>query len=40
MDEWFAQQVQPRLRGPSTLVRFCDDFVMLFGTKSAWRQLH
>jgi RNA-directed DNA polymerase len=30
IDEWFTQQVQPRLRGPSTLVRFCDDFVMLF----------
>lgn len=30
MDEWFTQAVQPRLRGPSTLVRFCDDFVMLF----------
>lgn len=30
IDEWFTQQVKPRLRGPSTLVRFCDDFVMLF----------
>jgi group II intron reverse transcriptase/maturase len=30
IDVWFTQQVQPRLRGPSTLVRFCDDFVMLF----------
>jgi group II intron reverse transcriptase/maturase len=30
IDEWFTEQVQPRLRGPSTLVRFCDDFVMLF----------
>jgi len=30
IDEWFTQQVQPRLRGPSTLVRYCDDFVMLF----------
>jgi RNA-directed DNA polymerase len=33
IDEWFTQQVQPRLRGPSTLVRFCDDFVMLFTRK-------
>ena len=33
VDEWFTQQVQPRLRGPSTLVRFCDDFVMLFAHK-------
>jgi RNA-directed DNA polymerase len=30
LDEWFAQEVQPRLRGPSTLVRFADDFVALF----------
>jgi RNA-directed DNA polymerase len=30
VDAWFTEQVQPRLRGPSTLVRFCDDFVMLF----------
>jgi RNA-directed DNA polymerase len=30
VDEWFTEVVQPRLRGPGTLVRFCDDFVMLF----------
>ena len=30
LDEWFVEQVQPRLRGPSTLVRYCDDFVLLF----------
>lgn len=30
LDEWFAVQVQPRLGGPSTLVRYCDDFVMVF----------
>jgi len=30
VDEWYAQAVAPRLRGPSTLVRYCDDFVMLF----------
>jgi RNA-directed DNA polymerase len=33
LDEWFAVQVQPRLRGPSTLVRYCDDFVMMFAYK-------
>lgn len=33
LDEWFAEQVQPRLRGPSTLVRYCDDFVMLFARR-------
>jgi group II intron reverse transcriptase/maturase len=30
LDVWFAEQVQPRLRGPSRLVRYCDDFVLLF----------
>jgi len=34
VDVWFAREVQPRLRGPSSLVRYCDDFVMLF----AWRE--
>ncbi len=34
LDEWFSQEVQPRLRGPSTLVRFADDFVMLFAHKN------
>jgi len=29
LDEWFAEQVQTRLRGPSALVRYADDFVIL-----------
>lgn len=33
IDQWYTEQVCPRLRGPSTLVRFCDDFVMLFAHK-------
>ena len=33
LDEWFAEQVQPRVRGPSTLVRYCDDFVMLLASR-------
>jgi len=33
LDEWFAEQVQPRMRGKSTLVRFADDFVMVFQYK-------
>jgi RNA-directed DNA polymerase len=33
LDKWFSNEVQPRLRGPSTLVRFADDFVMLFAYK-------
>jgi RNA-directed DNA polymerase len=34
LDVWFTEQVQPRLRGPSTLVRFADDFVALFAAKT------
>lgn len=33
LDEWFVEQVQPRLRGPSTLVRYCDDFVAMFASQ-------
>ena len=33
LDEWFAEQVQPRLRSASSLIRYCDDFVMLFANK-------
>ena len=34
IDQWVTEQVRPRLRGPSTLVRFCDDFVMCFTHKA------
>src|SRR5712691_1198651 len=30
LDEWFKNEVRPRLTGSSTLVRFADDFVMTF----------
>jgi group II intron reverse transcriptase/maturase len=30
LDLWFAQEVQPRLRGKAKLVRYADDFVILF----------
>jgi RNA-directed DNA polymerase len=30
LDEWFAQEVQPRLKGPAFLIRYADDFVMVF----------
>jgi RNA-directed DNA polymerase len=30
LDEWFANEVKPRMAGPCTLVRFADDFVMTF----------
>jgi group II intron reverse transcriptase/maturase len=34
IDQWVAEQVRPRLRGASTLVRFCDDFVLCFEYKA------
>ncbi len=40
LDEWFAEQVQPRLRKASTLVRYCDDFVMLFACKEDAERVH
>ncbi|MHB8899030.1 MAG: group II intron reverse transcriptase/maturase [Thermoguttaceae bacterium] len=30
LDEWFAQEVQPRLHGRAYLARYADDFVILF----------
>jgi retron-type reverse transcriptase len=33
LDEWFVHDVQPRLLGRSTLVRYADDFVMLFANR-------
>jgi len=30
LDEWFEQDVKPRLKGSATLIRYCDDFVICF----------
>lgn len=30
LDKWFHEQVKPRLSGRAELMRYCDDFVMLF----------
>jgi RNA-directed DNA polymerase len=30
LDEWFEQEVKPRLAGPAFLIRFVDDFVLVF----------
>ena len=30
LDEWFAEEVMPRMRGKASLVRFADDAVMIF----------
>ena len=32
LDQWFEEEVRPRLSGKATLVRFADDFVMTFET--------
>jgi len=32
LDQWFEDEVKPRLNGNATLVRFADDFVMTFET--------
>jgi len=34
LDVWFEQQVLPRLRGRAHLVRYADDFVLVFETKA------
>lgn len=33
LDEWFIEQIQPLLKGGSAIVRFADDFLLLFSDK-------
>lgn len=33
LDVWFEREVKPRLRGRAELIRYADDFVMVFETK-------
>lgn len=33
LDEWFVREVQPRLRDRAVLIRYADDFVILFAQK-------
>jgi RNA-directed DNA polymerase len=33
LDEWFVRDIQPALQGPATMVRYADDFVVLFENK-------
>jgi len=33
LDEWFVQEVKPRLGGEAHLVRYADDFVLVFSAK-------
>jgi group II intron reverse transcriptase/maturase len=39
LDQWFAQQVKPRLQGQAHLTRFADDFVMVFETEADARRV-
>ena len=34
LDEWFEQEVRPRMKGRCRLIRYADDFVIVFETKS------
>lgn len=40
LDEWFATDVVPRLRGRAHLVRYADDFVMVFAREDDARRVH
>lgn len=40
LDEWFARDVVPRLRGQAHLVRYADDFVMLFAHEDDARRVY
>ena len=40
LDKWIAQRVAPRLRGRVVLVRYADDFVLLFEQESDARRVY
>ena len=39
LDDWFEQEVQPRLKGQSFLIRYADDFVMGFSHEEDARRV-
>jgi RNA-directed DNA polymerase len=39
LDEWFADEVRPRLRGPAFMIRYADDFVIGFRHESDARRV-
>jgi len=39
LDEWFEGEVKPRLSGPAHLIRFADDFVLVFQRESDARRV-
>ncbi len=40
LDTWFAQQVEPRLKGRAFMVRYADDVVMVFSREDDARRVH
>jgi len=40
LDQWWVEEVQPRLRGRAFLVRFADDFVMVFSERCDAERVH
>lgn len=40
LDVWFEKEVKPRLRGPAFLVRYADDFVILFANEADARRVY
>jgi RNA-directed DNA polymerase len=39
LDRWFATEVKPRLRGKTTLIRYCDDFIIGFEREDEARRV-
>jgi hypothetical protein len=39
LDRWFVEQVQPRMHGPAHLIRYADDFVMVFADEADARRV-
>jgi len=40
LDQWFAQQVAPRLVGRAVLIRYADDVVIIFGNEQDARRVY
>jgi len=40
LDVWFEEQIEPRLKGQAKLIRFADDFVIVFAREDDARRVH
>lgn len=40
LDTWYAEDVRPRMKGMNQLVRFADDFLLLFSREEDARRVH